>query len=620
MLQAPQAPDDDGDAVSWIVLDELRYFDRPPWPPADGTGWSLQRIDPAGDGNAADNWMAADPTPGSPAAVVTLSAPARDSVLVVPLATDAVAAVHPLRVSGSVHRVTFFAGTNVLGVRTNPPYAWPLNALTAEQDVALAAELTDDAGAHRSRAVPIRIFGIPDAAWPHRLKAAFPGYDRPTVLSNFPALVTFGPHIDGFSYGGFAPEPAATLRFTDESVSRPLPYEIEAWDTNGVSTLWVRVPELTDRTNCVWAWWGGSNALAVPPYAVDGSTWAPDHEAVWHLTGGAADSSSNRHAAAAAAVTGATGVAAGALRFDGAASLLVPDLEPPWYGANIDGLTVSLWARRAADFDGPFGVNPGGGGALYVKSSRSGWSFGAGGGASAQQTTTPETWQLWTLVLDDNQARGYRDGELRATFAYADFTPGDRPVFGGVAPAQDFFNGDLDEIRISRVARSADWIRACARSGLDHAAFTTYALAGAPGAADDDDDGMADGWEQRHFGGTSVTNGGPLDDWDGDGHLNLWEYVAGTDPTNRLDVFAVDVEAGGGAAAVSFFAVATNADYAGFDRYYGLQNATGLFPWAWTDVSGFSNVPGLGQWVIYSNAATPGLLFFRGRVWLEELQ
>ncbi len=48
-------------------------------------------------------------------------------------------------------------------------------------------------------------------------------------------------------------------------------------------------------------------------------------------------------------------------------------------------------------------------------------------------------------------------------------------------------------------------------------------------ATDSDGDGLPDAWETTHFGHLDY---GPADDPDGDGYLNIYEYVGGTDPTD----------------------------------------------------------------------------------------
>jgi hypothetical protein len=62
-LQRPAPPDTNGPA--FITVDEVRYNDKAPWPPAaDGSGASLQRLNVAAYGNDPINWNASAPTPG----------------------------------------------------------------------------------------------------------------------------------------------------------------------------------------------------------------------------------------------------------------------------------------------------------------------------------------------------------------------------------------------------------------------------------------------------------------------------------------------------------------------------------------------------------------------------
>lgn len=65
-LQRPQAPDLPGEPISWVIVDEVRYFDRDPWPGgADGTGKSYQRHSSRLPGSNPVNWVPATPTPGT---------------------------------------------------------------------------------------------------------------------------------------------------------------------------------------------------------------------------------------------------------------------------------------------------------------------------------------------------------------------------------------------------------------------------------------------------------------------------------------------------------------------------------------------------------------------------
>lgn len=71
-------------------------------------------------------------------------------------------------------------------------------------------------------------------------------------------------------------------------------------------------------------------------------------------------------------------------------------------------------------------------------------------------------------------------------------------------------------------------------NGQSHGYINAFMVVESPVTAggDTDTDGMPDTWEQTYFGGTSTTNGGIYQDADGDGVLNIEEFIAGSSPTS----------------------------------------------------------------------------------------
>ena len=115
-----------------------------------------------------------------------------------------------------------------------------------------------------------------------KLRIYYGGYNGAETLTNFPALVRFNTGISGFDYDGFNnPTNPIDLRFGNESEEIELLYEIDTWNTNGDSYVWVQVRDFTN--DCViWAYWGSPLAME-PGYATDGSAWDRSYEAVWHM-------------------------------------------------------------------------------------------------------------------------------------------------------------------------------------------------------------------------------------------------------------------------------------------------------------------------------------------------
>lgn len=126
---------------------------------------------------------------------------------------------------------------------------------------------------------PVVEYGQLDmSAFSKRMTVAFSGVQSGVALTNFPVLVKLSEAIEGFGYGDFAAADGGDLRFAD-AAGNLLPHEIDTWDTNGVSTAWVKVPALS-RNATITACWGCSGT---PPAVAPKDVWDDGYVGVWHL-------------------------------------------------------------------------------------------------------------------------------------------------------------------------------------------------------------------------------------------------------------------------------------------------------------------------------------------------
>lgn len=126
---------------------------------------------------------------------------------------------------------------------------------------------------------------------------------------------------------------------------------------------------------------------------------------------------------------------------------------------------------------------------------------------------------------------------------------------------------------------------------------------------DDDGDGMADSWEFYH--GLNISTNDAAANSDGDGASNYAEYLADTDPTNKLSVFAL-----------STTLLTTNMVLtwdSSTNRQYSLWYSTNLMDTgSWAKVSQMTNRFGTGGTMAYTNTVNDFCRFFRASAFLLE--
>jgi len=335
-----------------------------------------------------------------------------------------------------------------------------------------------------------------DEGWSEQIIISFPGYNKSEVLTNFPVLVVLNESIPSFNYSDFASPTGGDLRFLNYDKSEFLNFEIEKWDTSGNSYVWVQIPLLYNEMNGIFAIWDNPSETTLPNYASDGSTWSENYAGVWHLnyTGSICkDSSANANNGSYNNVTHiSNGVTDGADDFNGTSAYISTpsdtSLKP------TKDMTVSLWINPdvsmvnwacpvACAWDN--GESESGYSISYVTDklrfmiktasmAANDWNSNPGFAVSVG------SWQHVAGTYDGSTIKYYVDAEQKET----------RPASGNInwnfAPQgfyigkfhddseDDYYNGKIDEVRISSVARSADWLWASHQTMANSSTFISY--------------------------------------------------------------------------------------------------------------------------------------------------
>jgi Concanavalin A-like lectin/glucanases superfamily/Domain of unknown function (DUF2341) len=257
-----------------------------------------------------------------------------------------------------------------------------------------------------------------------------------------------------------------------------VPHEIERWDPAGVSSIWINVDALGGAADHVWIYYGNPVAEnAQDPAGV----WPDPFVGVWHLEDDPIDASPQGNDATAAGTTTVVEGHVGHGRSFGSANARL-DVGAPPSATDLfaDGGTVSAWIRARSWGGGGFGR------IADKDASSTGWLFyvATQGKLRFHVWAGPDTDVIWETVPDViglhrwiHVAVTYdTQGSIPQVFvdglevALVDPLPPpmvakvpsdlEIPLTLGNRPANDRrFDGILDEVRLERTTRSAEWIR-----------------------------------------------------------------------------------------------------------------------------------------------------------------
>ena len=341
-------------------------------------------------------------------------------------------------------------------------------------------------------------YGKPDlSAFSKKMTVSFTGYAGTAPLADFPVLVKLSTAISGFSYSDFQKANGGDLRFVD-SHGNLIPHEIDTWNPSGVSTVWVKVPELSASTR-IYACYGCAN----PPAVTAMDVWDDDYVGVWHLGEGTLPlRESTRRGPCFTQPCGvgpafaSSGVVGSSVNFDGGMSNAVIAVDH----RNLDGFerfTVEAWTKQGSHKSsaGILGkrqsYNKYVSYFLYDTGSKTKFCVSDNGtncvvSFDLAMPASNGGWEHQAFSLDTTTAssnvKGYLNGAPSVTASQAIGRVNDDVGFltlGNLNPngKDSYFNGSIDEVRISKCVRSAAWLKAT-HDTVAKADFATYVVDG----------------------------------------------------------------------------------------------------------------------------------------------
>ena len=309
------------------------------------------------------------------------------------------------------------------------------------------------------------------------------GADVAGNVLNFPVLVRLTNSNFDFTQAGPNGEDIRFAKFNGVVCN----YQIERWlPAQGVAELWVKVDTLygNNATQSIRMYWGASTGSATAPASNGPATFdtANGFQAVWHMGGGGTaqvtDATANHYNGTPTALaTGAStaGMIGQCQNFNGVSSFVVmPGTANSKLNFPVQGTySVSAWVN-AATLDAQYHTIASKGDNQYsleIMNVVNEWEFSecmaSGGWTTVASPASVGAWYLVTGVRSGANEYLYVNGTCTDSVILIianavvqsttdNFTIGRQPT-----NATYFFNGLIDEVRVSSTALSADWNKLC---------------------------------------------------------------------------------------------------------------------------------------------------------------
>jgi hypothetical protein len=293
-----------------------------------------------------------------------------------------------------------------------------------------------------------------------------------TTYSSFPFLFSSKDNelkYTGFSGGKVASSTGGDILFTASDGTTKLDYELESYSSStGATVAWVRIPLLSAASDTtIYLYYGNaSSGYQQNPTGV----WDSDYKGVWHLPNGTALSTKDSTGNYNFSITGSLAAAPG--KIYGGVNGFPNTNELDNAGGtslNTTNWTASGWIYRTG--------SPSGYGNSILshgpQAAAGHWYFYGNpsnvldidipyvkGNIVTGATTIPlNTWAYAVATKNGNVYTVYLNGNSDGSVTDATVPTVSGKITAGNANASIPLAGSLDELRISGIARSADWIK-----------------------------------------------------------------------------------------------------------------------------------------------------------------
>ena len=329
-------------------------------------------------------------------------------------------------------------------------------------------------------AIPGNTTTVAYAEWKYSKKLVLnttpSGADVANAVLNFPVLVRLTASNFDFSR---AKSDCGDIRFA-KSNGNPLSYEIERWDpVAGLAEAWVKVDTVrgNDSTQSITMYWGNPNAADESNGAAVCDTTS-GFTAVWHLNTDCSDITTGKHDGTNFGATDTVGIIGGAKKFNGSSYIQVPGLL-----GTPQSITLSAWVHLDSTISFSQDIVSLGD-AVALRADRVAAPYYGTEGFFCSNVSASDTvfvftntgvfisktgWRYLTYTVDGARhvQSMYIDGIFQCSTN--DINPinysglGTNTFLGthGNKKTASYAFGCIDEARVCRVARSADWIKLC---------------------------------------------------------------------------------------------------------------------------------------------------------------